>query len=157
MEFNIDKFNSVKDNAEAFYKSLREVYCPYFKEKISFNSQGLEHLKYKRRNWLRGQKDQFMRFKMLHFAPEIISASNTLQGILKTKNFEKIRVNSRTDNKLSNVTYFEFIAVMDNNRIKVIVKQIENNEKVFWSIIPFWGMNKNRIERVLHEGIPEDD
>ncbi|MCX6738966.1 MAG: hypothetical protein NT098_02835 [Candidatus Parcubacteria bacterium] len=41
--------------------------------------------------------------------------------------------------------------------IKIIVKQIDGGEKHFWSIIPFWGMNQNTKERILHDGTPEED
>jgi hypothetical protein len=40
-------FEEIRIKGEDFYKTLNEVYCPYFKEKISFNTQGLEHLKFK--------------------------------------------------------------------------------------------------------------
>ena len=36
------------------------------------------------------------------------------------------------------------------------VKQIGEGEKLFFSIIPFWGSNKNG-EQVLHSGNPEQD
>lgn len=58
---------------------------------------------------------------------------------------------------LKHVTYYEFIAVIKRNRVKIIVKQIENGKKIFWSIIPFWGMNKDTATRMLHEGNPEED
>ena len=40
---------------------------------------------------------------------------------------------------------------------KVIVKQIEGGDKIFWSIIPFWGMDEQTKSRLLYEGLPEED
>ena len=40
-------FMAIKEKAEIFYKTIGEVYCPYFHEKISFNAKGLRHLKFK--------------------------------------------------------------------------------------------------------------
>ena len=55
------------------------------------------------------------------------------------------------------VTYYEFIAIIRRNRLRVIVKQIEDGKKFFWSIVPFWGMDEQTMTRLLHEGIPEED
>lgn len=155
--FTPEQFKEIKTKGQETYKNIGNVYCPYFKEKITFNSEGFEHLSFKKRENTRLEQDQYMRFKLIHLAPEVLKNSNTIQGILETKKFERIRVNSRTDNVLKLVTYYEFIAVIKRNRIKVILKQIESGNKFFWSIIPFWGMNTNTMTRILHDGVPEED
>lgn len=142
---------------EEFYKTLTEVHCPHFKEGVVFNAQGLEHLKFKQQRKARPQQDQYMRLKLLHLAPIVIKASATLQGIWETKNFERIRVHGRTDTILKIVTYYEFVAVLEKIRVKVIVKQIESGQKFFWSIIPYWGVNKNTKRKKLYSGYPEED
>ena len=70
IEFTAQQFKEVKENGEEFYKSLGEIFCPFLKEKVSFGAQGLEHLKFKRREKARLEKDQYMRFKLLNLAPE---------------------------------------------------------------------------------------
>lgn len=154
---DVTDFEEVRSKGEEFYKTITEVYCPYLKEKVSFNALGLEHLRYKQRDNARLVQDQYMRFKLIHLAPEVLKGSHTVQGILETKRFEKIRVNSRTDAILKPVVYYEFIAVIKRNRVKIIVKQIDGGKSFFWSIIPFWGMNTNTMTRLLHEGTPEED
>ncbi len=91
LEFTNEQFEDVKNKGEIFYKSIGEIYCPYFKEKVSFEAQGLEHLKFKRRSKSRSENDQYMRFKLIHLAPEILKLSHTVQGILETKKFEHIK------------------------------------------------------------------
>lgn len=157
LEFTEKQFKEVKEKGEELYKSLGEVYCPYFKEKVLFSSAGLEHLKFKRREKTRLEQDQYMRFKLIYLAPEIIKLSHTLQGVLKMNKFERVRLHNRTDTVLKHVTYYEFIALIKRDRVKVIVKQIENGEKFFWSIIPYWGMDENTKSRLFHDGIPEED
>ena len=157
IEFTEHQFKYAKDKGEELYKSLDQVYCPYFKEKISFGAQGLEHLKFKRREKARIDKDQYMRFKLLYLAPEILKLSHTIQGVLETKKFERTRVHGRTETLLKPVTYYEFIAVVKRNRVRIIVKQIDGGQKFFWSIVPFWGMNTETMNRILHNGIPEED
>jgi hypothetical protein len=157
LDFTNKELEYIKTKGEAFYKNIGEIYCPYFREKVSFNSKGLEHLKFIQREKARLEKDQYMRFKLIHLAPEILRLSHTIQGVFETKKFEKIRVHSRTDTVLKLVSYFEFIAVIKRNRVRIIVKQIENGQKFFFSIIPFWSMNTETMTRILHNGSPEED
>lgn len=157
LEFTEQQFKEIKEKGEELYKSLDEIYCPYFKEKVSFNAQGLEHLKYKKRGKSRLEQDQYMRFKLIGLAPEVIKISSSLQGVWETKQFENIKAHNRVDSILKNVTYYEFIAIIKRNRVKIIVKQIESGQKIFWSIIPFWRMNKDTMNRIFHEGNPEED
>lgn len=157
MNNNIENFEEIKTKGEELYKTFMEVYCPYFKEKIFFNARGLEHLKFKRLEKTRPEKDQYMRFKLIHLAPEVLQLSHTVQGVLETKKFERTRMKNRTDTILKPVRYFEFIAVIKRNRVRIVVKQIDDGQKFFWSIIPFWGMNTETMTRILHSGIPEED
>ena len=161
MEFSIEKFNEVKNEAEKFYANINSVHCPYFGENINFNSKGLDHLIFKEWNKTRTTGDQFVRFRHLKLAPEIIRQSKTLQGIWTTQKFERIKRKDTWIKILKLITYYEFIAVMDSHgskiRVKIILKQIDGGEKFFLSIIPFWGVNKNTGERIMHGGNPEND
>lgn len=51
---------------------------------------------------------------------------------------------------MKDVTYYEFIAVLNSVRVKVIVKEVAGREKHFWSVIPFWGIDKNTSRRVFY-------
>lgn len=52
-----------------------------------------------------------------------------------SKNFEYIRSNARTECVLKEVSYYEFIAILEDKqekkRIRVVVKQMENGPK-YW-------------------------
>lgn len=157
MQDKVDNFDEVKLRGEELYKSLQPVLCPYLQKKVHFNAQGLEHLKFKRRGHARHRQDQYMRFKLLHLAPEVLKLSRTVQGVLKTKHFERIRMHSRTDMKLVLVIYYEFVAVLGSSRVKVIVKEIDDGDPSFWSLIPFWGIETTTKKRRLYAGDPEND
>jgi len=159
MSLDLENFEEIRVKGEGFYKTVGDVYCPYLKGKVSFNSQGLEHLKFKRHEKARLVEDQYMRFKLIHLAPEVLKSSHTLQGSSETKKFERIRIHGRTDVVLKPVNYYEFISVIKRNRIRIVVKQINNGELFFWSIIPFWGMkiSEDNMSRILCEGNPEED
>jgi hypothetical protein len=145
-------FEKCKASAESFYDGIIEVYCPYFKEKIAFNAKGIRHLKFKSDRQARPIEDQYARLKLIHFAPEILIKSSTLQGISETRQFEAQKTNSRWEHVLKDVTYFEFIAVVNKLRIKIIIKQVLGAEKHFWSIVPFWKIDKINSKRILHSG-----
>ncbi len=151
IEFTYQEFQEIKAKGERSYKTLNRVYCPYFKEKVSFGDSGLEHLSFKDRGVTRSMKDQYMRFKLICLAPEIIRLSNTLQGIREKKCFKRVRMHSRTETILKPVTYYEFVAIIKRNRVKIVVKQIDNGKKFFLSIISSWGMDDSN-NRTLYEG-----
>ena len=155
--FNQKDFLKTKRDAIKFYKNINFVICSYFKEKIIFNSKGLKHLRFKSDKRARPYKDQYPRLKLIKYAPEILKKSHTLQGILNIKKIESQKTNSRWEHIMKEVVYYEFIAVLDNIRIKLIIKQIAGAEKYFWSIIPFWGIDKSNSKRTLHSGNPESD
>ena len=76
-------FLKTKTTGETFYKQITSVYCPYLKEKVGFNSAGLEHLKFRDTNERpRNKFDQYTRFKLFYLVPEILKKSYTVQGIL---------------------------------------------------------------------------
>ena len=155
--FSNDNFIKIRDEAENFYKTIGFVYCPYFGEKIAFNAKGLKHLKFKSDRQARPYTEQYPRLKLLHLAPEVLKKSHTVQGIWKVKRFEAQKTNKRWEHVLKDVTYYEFIAVLKNVRVKVIVKEVWGGEKHFWSVIPFWGIDKEASKRILHSGDLEHD
>lgn len=157
LKFTDKQFNEMKSKSEVLYKELGEVHCPYFQTKIHFNAKGLEHLKFKKKNFARSREDQYIRLRLLHLAPEVLKLSKTVQGISHTKSFEFIRSGARTEQKLLPVSYYEFIAVLKEVRVRIIVKQIEDAPKFFWSIIPFWKVNKQTMERKMYSGNLEID
>lgn len=150
-------FEMVRGESEKFYVSIGEVYCPYFGEKIAFNAKGLRHLKFKSDQQARPRDEQYARLKLLRHAPEVLKKSSTVQGIWHTKKFEVQKTNSRWERMMKEVIFYEFIAVLDNVRVKVIVKEVQGGEKHFWSVIPYWGIDKVNSRRVLHSGDPEHD
>lgn len=152
-----EDFQKIKGSSENFYKTIGDIYCPYFKEKIAFNIKGLKHLKFKSDRQARPQKDQYSRLKLIQLAPEVLKQSHTLQGIWQVKRFEVQKTNSRWEHIMKDVIYYEFIAVTNNVRIKVIIKEILGGEKHFWSVIPFWGIDKATGKRTLHSGNLESD
>lgn len=157
-KFNIkDDFDEIKNKAEEFYATIKEIRYPYFGENIVFNSKGIRHLKFKSDQVARSKEDQYSRLKLIKLAPEVLKSSRTIQGIWHTKKFESQKTHSRWEKILKEVSFYEFIAVLENVRVKVIVEEVLGGEKHFWSIIPFWKIDKENSKRILHSGNPELD
>lgn len=150
-------FEKTRSEAESLYAEICKIRCPYFGEEISFNAKGLRHLKFKSDQQARSRQEQYARLKLLRFAPEVLKKSHTLQGILQIKRFEPQKTNNRWEHTIRNIVFYEFIAVLENIRMKVIVKEVVGGEKHFWSVIPFWEIDKEISRRILHSGNPEHD
>lgn len=151
------KFSRVRQDAEVFYRGISRVRCPFFNEEVAFNAKGLEHIKFSRIRQARPHTDQYIRFRLVSLAPKIIQQSNTLQGVSVRNSLERIKINSRWETVMRSATYYEFVAVINDARIRVIVKQVEGGQKYFWSVIPFWKTDKITGRKILHSGKPETD
>jgi len=154
-----EKLEAIKASAETYYKEIGEVYCPYLKENVVFNAHGIEHLKFKSRNKARSTTDQYVRLKLLKLASVIIQKSHTLQEKYETKHFERMKIGKKWETKMIEVTYYTFIAIINEARMKVVVKQISDGSKFFWSLVPFWRADRKNsgTKKIFHSGNPEED
>lgn len=157
MEISDEKFERAREQAEGIYKAIGKVHCPYLGESVIFNAKGIEHVKFKALRHARSRADQYVRLVLIPLAPKILCSSHTVQGIARAKGFERERTNSRWETILRNVTYYEFIAVINEARVRIIVKRVEAGSPYFWSIIPFWKMQDETGVRIIHSGRPESD
>ena len=146
MDIDEKKLEEIKKVTEEEYKNLKTIRCPFFGEDIHFSDDGFKHMLYKGKfnKKKRDKRTQYMRLKLFKLACRLIEETRTLQEYYSTKHFVRVRNNKRREKVLKGVEYWGFIAIIDNRRIKVIIKQYENGEKKFWSIIPNWNIRKKR-------------
>ncbi len=149
------RFAQIKEEAERYYKSIGDIYCPYFSKTVSFNARGLHHIEFKDRRTVRGKADQYVRLRLLQLAPEIIRISHTLQGMRETYCEVSEHSKGRWKRSVKRVTYYEFVHIKRGARVRILVKQIEGGDLYFWSIIPFWRQALGK--KVLYSGDPEKD
>jgi len=133
----------IRLQAKEIYNKIGVIHCPYFIEQISFTSEGFNHIRYKKARSERHPKVQEIRYRLIKFAPEIIRNSKTLQEHDIQKLFIEVEHNNRKEKVLKDVQYFGFIAIIDGWKVKVIVRQIGNGKKHFWSVIPNWKTRKS--------------
>jgi hypothetical protein len=111
------------------YEMIGMVFCPYLGEMVRFNRKGIQHVSFKSDGTLRAPKDRAIRFSVLYLAPKVISRSYTIQ-------------NKEIRHRTKSISFYEFIAIIECKRVKVIIKQDGNGSKYFYSIIPFWSKKK---------------
>lgn len=124
-----------KESARHFFKTHKSVNCPAFPgEKVHFNSKGLSHLFYKgsAKTSSRPEQESSVRVNLLPHALKLLNKMPFPQE-------ESVL----TDFKGRICKYYAFEAVIDNHRIKVIVRQVGNGQKHFWSVIPAWRKIRN--------------
>lgn len=89
----------------------------------------------------------------MNYLPHIKNLKKQLE-ILQLKNIRKKIKESKS------VKYWEIIAIIDNRKIKVIIRKIGDNGSLhFWSVVPAWTTNKYRDLKFFTamKGCPEED
>jgi len=135
MAFTKEKYRLLKSIAVRNYEKIGQIYCPYFHESVHFNSIGIEHILFRHRDNRRPERDQYPRLKVLYLAPAIISLSHTLQSY-------GVRIENNTM-----VRYYVFSALLNTRTTIVVVRQVGNGSKHFFSLMPDWRKNKFPRER----------
>lgn len=161
MEIPREKFEQRKAEAAAFYQSIDPVKCPYFNgDCVHFNSEGFEHLIFKEWNKTRSQSEQYTRFRLLPLAVSVIRKSGTLQEYDERNAFVRRQSKGKWCKVMKLVRYYVFVAIVNELRIKVIVKEIEGGQRCFHSIYPSWNTQSDGQggkKKKLFQGNPETD
>jgi hypothetical protein len=147
---DISNYNSLREDTESFYKKIQAIRCPALHgELVHFTSEGFNHLLFKGNRHERSKNDQITKFKLLSKAKAIIEISTTYQeydeslATVRKKRFKRIVEESTT------VKYWGLVAIIVNFRVKVIVRQVGNGQKHFWSVIPAWSTNHYREIKIV--------
>ena len=162
MEIDDEQFEKVKTRAEAYYKTIGKIRCPYLKTDVHFNAEGFEHLLSKSWNRGRWRTEQYTRMRLLPLAVKVVGKTTTLQEFDERKIFVRQKTNSRWERRLKPVVYYVFIAVVrgHNIRLKVIVKEIGGGVRFFHSLYPSWkvkGDSDGNNRKIFYSGNPEED
>ncbi len=155
MENNTNYFNERKEKAEDIYFAQKNIYNPYLKTQIIFNSDGFHHLQFSARRE-RNKKEQLLKFSLLPLAIEVIKNSGTLQEYRKglvmigKKSKDGLAIAKPTD-------YWGFIAIVSSSQIKirVILRRVGDGNVIFWSVMPYSKLKDG--QKLYTEGIEDND
>ena len=134
----------MKNNAFNHFLKNKKILSPIFWE-IKATQGWFDHIEYKSKNHKRPKQEAYIRYLcFLHF-DFIIKKSNLYQDYLQRYEKFKIKRNKKiiVVNKL--VTYYWFIATVNNNkqRVKILVKKVDWWDKMeYVSVIPVWKTTK---------------
>jgi hypothetical protein len=111
-------------NAKIEYNKIRTVHCPAFNnESIHFSREGFNHL-LRKGPVLRKRSEQWHRISLLHAAVVTLKYAQA---------YSACRESNKAD---SSARFWSFDGRHRGARISVIVRQINENNKHFFSVIP---------------------
>ncbi|KKQ66698.1 MAG: hypothetical protein US86_C0004G0016 [Candidatus Daviesbacteria bacterium GW2011_GWA2_38_24] len=123
-----------KDELKKIFNRNKEIICPAFpNEKIVFNAKGINHLIYKGGRSRREMSRIETNIRLLPSAIKVLK----LMPLAQEETYY-IREGIKYQ-------FWTFEAVIDNRRIKVIIRQAGKGKKHFWSVIPAWRKDRYGI------------
>ena len=157
---DLSNYEKLKSDSIKYYSSLGKIFCPVFNDYINFNSEGFNHILFKNNRSERDKDSQILRFKLLANAIKLISITTTFQEFEETLKEFQVKKFKKKALQIKPVRYWGLIAIIDNRKIKVILRKIGDNGQLhFWSVIPSWVTNKYRDIKfyTTMKGNPEED
>lgn len=141
-----ESYKDLLEKSKLFYNSIGSIHCPAFKAEVHFNAEGFHHLRYDTKLKERSKPERRNKLSSIPSAVETIKLSSTIQEyrcILEPVGLK----DSHGYRQTVKVHYFGFWAVLhQRTRVKAIVRQIENGQYNFWSVMPYWGqLNEHKI------------
>lgn len=128
-------------NIKEFYKNLGSLWCPALDDHVTFANDGLRHLV--RKNGKRRTKhEQARRFSLLPHAKEIIQ-DNTVKVIHEESMTARlVKRHGAAILTQSHANFWTLTKDYGSTAITIVIRQIENKEKHFFSI--YDAKSKNR-------------
>ncbi len=115
--------------AEAEYKKIKDTMCPAIENvMVRFNAIGFKHLIRKEKR--RTPSEQIGRFKLIKYAPVIIGDPDVSVTY---------RQNIRADGRI--VRYWGLNKAIEDKRLRVVIRQVGNGLKHFYSIMEHTSKN----------------
>ncbi len=134
----LSRHKKEKDKAEAFYKTIERVRCPFFATDIIFNSDGFHHLQFSAERE-RSKQEQMLKFSLLNAVPQILRNAGTVQEYRHTREPIGQKRFSDGSREMREIEYWGIIAITKGERpirIKIILRRVGNGNIVFWSVMP---------------------
>ena len=152
---NDGRLKRLIEKSRVLYATEPEIWCPYFKSKITLNADGFNHLLYKPNRQPRNVSEQILKLSLLRKAIGVIRQTGTLQEF--RNRIEKLGKPAKDGfMKTKHVQYWGFHAILGEEKlikIVVVVKQNGDGKLIFWSVLPHKRFNNPKL---YSEGIEED-
>lgn len=156
MEVDPTQFLNEKEKAHTLYTKEREIYCPYFKQKVVLNSEGFHHLQFSAGRE-RSKQEQLTKFRLLPLALQVIRNSGTLQEY-RTLHEPIGKKKQDGSTPLKEVQYWAFIAIVGETqkKIRAIVRKVGDGNLTFRSVM-YHSKRKNGKQKLYSSGIESEE
>ena len=128
-------YDKSKQKAKNIYSDIGWVRCHALgNEQVAFTRVGLNHLMRKGRK-TRTKTEQKRRFVLIQFVEQIITDPN---AIIEYRRYDVKEVRNHHGEKVtikSIADFWTFVAYIKDCKIKVVIRQLENAEKHFFSVM----------------------
>ena len=155
-----EKCSKLKERVKLIFQKKPSIFCPYFNQEITLNSDGFHHLQFSSRRE-RNKNEQILKFSLVPLAINIIKKSGTIQEY--RRGLCSVGKRSEKDGLalMKMVEYWGLVAITGNNSIKirVILRRVGDGKIIFWSVMPAIKLSQDRIEIMRHlakQGIEDD-
>ncbi len=157
---DVSNYEKIKEDSNQYYLKIGKIFCPALDSYIYFNAEGFNHIIFKGSRKERDKSSQILRFKLLPLAKKLASLTTTYQEFEDTLKEFTVKRFKKKIQETKSVKYWGIIAIIENRKIKVIVRKIgENGQFHFWSVVPAWVTNKYRDIKMYStmKGNPDED
>jgi hypothetical protein len=145
----LNDYEKIKQEASMLYKAFGIVDSPALGQKISFTSEGFNHLIYSSATKPRDKKAQILRFDMLEKAKFILEISTTFQEYDEEIIYKKVNRNGYWVSMNVVTRCWGFVAMVNKFRVKVVVTQEGNGSIKFLSVAPAWFTKQYRDIKMI--------
>jgi len=151
MQGEAKDYENKREEAEEFYKSVGNVRCAALGgECVHFTSEGFNHLVYKSgKKQPRHQSVQVMKFELLPKAMLLLEQTTTFQEYEEEYRYVAVNRHGGYRNENMLVRAWGFVAIINRFRLKVVVEQVGNGKKYFYSVIPAWKTRQYRDIKLI--------
>jgi len=135
----LSRYDDIRKDAEALYKTFGHVKCPALGGRtVAFTSEGFNHLIYRIKKQERDRSVQILRFELLSKAKQLVELTTVMQEYEEYQ--RQIEVRRHKTKQIVNATFRDMglFGIIKGYRIKVVIRQIGNGEMKFHSVIPAW-------------------
>ena len=154
IEERLNDYEEIRKKALDKYSAYRPVPCLAFGgELIHFTSEGFNHLVYPKPKKPRDPRAQILRFDMLDRGKKILEVSSTFQEYEEYLEYKKVNRRGKYIELPTVIKMWGFVAVIQNFRVKVVVRQEGNGKRQFLSVAPAWFTKQYRDMKLIHNSV----
>lgn len=155
MEIDNKIFTEKKEKAQAIFSAQKEIYSPYFGQKIILNSDGFHHLQFSSRKE-RNKSEQLLKFSLLPQALEIIRKSGTIQEYRPPILMSVGKKSKSGEMSMKNIEFWGMIAIVGKFKVRTVLRRVGDGNITFWSVMPYSKIKNGQQKKQFGEGIEDE-